>query len=56
MELASAHLHKGRMPWRELLLTGKETFLGSREQGNSETGWGLLERKLGGDTWLLLEA
>lgn len=58
MELASASLHKGQIPWWGLLLTGKETFLGSREQGSSETGWDLLgeERNLRRDLWLLLEA
>lgn len=58
MELASAHLHKGQVPWFGLLLTGKEIFLPSREQGSSETGWGLLgeERNLRRDIWLLLEA
>lgn len=43
MELASAPLHKGQVPWRGLLLTGKEAFLGSREQGSSEAGWGSSE-------------
>ena len=27
MELSSAPLHKGQLPWRGLLLTGEETFL-----------------------------
>ena len=27
MELSSALLHKGQLPWRGLLLTGEETFL-----------------------------
>lgn len=45
MELASAHLHKGQIPWGALLLTGKETFLGGREQGAQRLDGVFWERK-----------
>lgn len=45
MELASAHLLRVQIPWRGLLLTGKETFLEVESRGAQRLDGVFWERK-----------
>lgn len=45
MELASARLLRGQIPWRGLLLTGKETFLSVESWGAPRLDGVFWERK-----------